>query len=638
MTNPFLRRATEYIRDDSAFLSIVSPEPLTTFIAPHAKKGLLFDLPVRVIGTPGSGKTMMAMLAEFRLVESIMRNQHREGNRALASALAQCGFIQDGVPSTAAVRIPMESEYRDFWELPYDESVRTRLIFSLVQARSILSLFRNLTAERRRKIGDIKFILKDDGDAQLDQIGGATSEGIYERAREVEAAVYPIGSSLLPPDLSQISDRAREPYQPFEVIREIEISWIEGNRIRLKPLVILDDVHTLHPDQLGALFRILARREMRIGRWLMMRLDTLTPTAAFRSPDEAIPGMKAGRDYLDIFMQSQGTRGDERKQFRKMASDMANRYLALVKSLQGRHYTQFAPLLPEEPPQLPPGKLEELKELVDREQRALEIHPNRREKIAKIVDLYARSAKGGRGNDTGEEVRLAMQRILLHRYRKRLEGKNLSLFDTDPEPPKPLKANAGIAEGARLQLHKRFGRPVHYGFSDLCDASNENAELFLQLAGRLVARMETKAIRNLDPALTPAQQQAALATQASEMIDNWGFPYARRVRDFIDWLAAECDRRTQAGNASLGQGANAIAIEEKEMPAFLAGDSELLSVLKFAIAYGALIAVRNYGQGSTLWCLLELSGPVCLKYGLTLKRGGFIESSVDELLARYEEI
>ena len=40
MSNPFLRRATEYIRDDSAFLAIVSPEPLTAFVAKHKKRPL----------------------------------------------------------------------------------------------------------------------------------------------------------------------------------------------------------------------------------------------------------------------------------------------------------------------------------------------------------------------------------------------------------------------------------------------------------------------------------------------------------------------------------------------------------------------------------------------------------------------
>lgn len=75
MANPFLRRATEYIRDDASFLAIVSPSPLTTFLARHPRKDDLFDVPVRIVGAPGSGKTMLAMLAEFRLVEAILRDQ-----------------------------------------------------------------------------------------------------------------------------------------------------------------------------------------------------------------------------------------------------------------------------------------------------------------------------------------------------------------------------------------------------------------------------------------------------------------------------------------------------------------------------------------------------------------------------------
>ena len=69
MANPFLRRATEYIREDESFLSIVSPAPLTTFLATSQNKDDMFEVPVRIIGAPGSGKTMLATLAEFRMVE-----------------------------------------------------------------------------------------------------------------------------------------------------------------------------------------------------------------------------------------------------------------------------------------------------------------------------------------------------------------------------------------------------------------------------------------------------------------------------------------------------------------------------------------------------------------------------------------
>src|SRR6202043_298881 len=107
-------------------------------------------------------KTMMASLVEFRLVESVLRDQNNENNRLLARAFAACGFAADEVPTVAAVRIPMESEYRDFWELPYDAAIKTKLILSLIQARVVIALLRNLTANRRRTLASINFVPRDD--------------------------------------------------------------------------------------------------------------------------------------------------------------------------------------------------------------------------------------------------------------------------------------------------------------------------------------------------------------------------------------------------------------------------------------------------------------------------------------------
>jgi hypothetical protein len=629
MSNPFLRRATEYIRDDSAFLAIVSPEPLTTFVAKHKKRSLLFEQAVRVIGTPGSGKTMMASLIEFRLVESVLRDQNTENNRLLARAFAASGFAANEKPTVAAVRIPMESEYRDFWELPYDPAVKTKLILSLIQARAMLALVRNVTANGRRKLDSVRFVARDGAGAQLEQIGGTEAQQVLDRARAVERAVYSIGASLVPPAITDILPEARDPYQPFEAILGVEIDW-NGSPLRLHPMVILDDVHTLHPTQFEALFRTLARREIRFARWMMMRMDVLSPNAIFRSADDdALPGLKRDRDYIDIFMQSDG-RTDDRRQFRKMAADMADRYLRLVEPLRDRQYERFRDLLKEEPPTLTTGQLAELRSLIDREQKRLDIPASRRRKIEETI---ARYVKGARSSDFGPDVALVMIRVLMHRYDIRTAGQTRSLFpDQDPEPKQALSAKSSVADAARIVLYQLYGRPFHFGLEDLCDASNENAEIFLQLAGALVARMETKAIRNEDPALTPAMQQSALADKAREIIDAWAFPFSRTIRDLIDRIAKDCIAVSGEANASLGAGANAIAVPESEMQELLKSGSELALVLKYAIAYAAIVAVRDYGQGNKLWCLLELSGPVCLKYGLTLKRGGFLERRVSDLL------
>ncbi|RYG89167.1 MAG: hypothetical protein EON59_01925 [Alphaproteobacteria bacterium] len=631
MSNLFLRRATEYIRDDSAFLALVSPEALNAFVANHPKKSALFDLPVRVIGSPGSGKTMMASLVEIRRVETIARDQSNASNRELASALAASGFLQEGAPRVAAVRIPMEAEYRDFWELPYEEGVRTRLILSLIQARFILGLLRGLTANGRRTLADIRIEGREGSEASMDQIGGTNAEGLYQRAQEVERAVYHVGASLLPPELEDIPAAAREPYQPFETLSRVRILWREED-IELIPLVILDDAHTLHPDQFEALFRILVRREIRIARWVMMRLDALSPSDVFRSRSaESFPGLLRDRDYIDIFMQSESDREVDRRRFRKMAADMADKYLPLVRSLRARNYSEFAPLLTEEPPILLKRRLEELEGVVSGDQRRLRISDERRASLEQVVDRYVR---GARSVDLGTDVRLAMLRILMHRYANRT--KQPSLFE-DPEPSRPIAAKSAIADGARFYLSDAFERPLHYGLQTLCDASNENAELFLQLSGALVERMETRVIQNRDPALEPALQQSVLKGRAKDMIQAWAFPYAAKVRRLVDRIAEACLEASREPNARLGAGANAAGILEGDIEVLLASESELAEVLKYAVAYSGLVAVRNYGQGGKLWCLLELPGPASLSYGLTQKRGGFVEWRVDMLAEIVEQ-
>src|SRR3546814_19240034 len=100
---------------------------------------------------------------------------------------------------------------------------------------------------------------------------------------------------------------------------------------------------------------------------------------------------------------------------------------------------------------------------------------------------------GSKSYDDADEVRLAMSRILMHRHAIRLARSTPSLFEElDPDPKKPVKANAGVADGARLHLHSQYSRPLHYGVEALCDASNANAEIFLQFDGALVTRIETQ--------------------------------------------------------------------------------------------------------------------------------------------------
>jgi len=145
--NPFEKRATEYIRDDVAFLPYVTPEPLVTYLERYAKEDVLFDRLVVLIGTPGSGKTTLARLFLLPTLTTLLQTPELPSQAALMDALTACKAIAaDGTPAptVAGCRIPLESNYRDCWELPYAEDIRHNLFRSLLQARTVLAWLRGM--------------------------------------------------------------------------------------------------------------------------------------------------------------------------------------------------------------------------------------------------------------------------------------------------------------------------------------------------------------------------------------------------------------------------------------------------------------------------------------------------------------
>lgn len=119
MDNLFQRRATELLREDEAFLAVVSPEPIKHFLGRSEKVGPLFERLVVIRGTPGSGKTTMGRLFEYRCIATLLRNPDAEVHKPLVDALQACGALAEEAPTVLGTRLSMETDYRDFWEFPY---------------------------------------------------------------------------------------------------------------------------------------------------------------------------------------------------------------------------------------------------------------------------------------------------------------------------------------------------------------------------------------------------------------------------------------------------------------------------------------------------------------------------------------
>ena len=629
MANPFEKRATEYLRDDEAFLAVVTPEPLVTFLEKPAKEERLYDRLAMIIGTPGSGKTTLARLFEFTTLRTLLRSRHLNSYRPLVDILTSCGAIRDGHPTLVGGRLPLEAEYREFWELPYSEKLRADLMMQLLQARAVLVWLRHIQ-DSGVPLDEVEIVPRADAHAAVAYVGGRAGPGLLDRARDVELAIYQISAALVPPDIEAIDREATVAYRPFDVIEAFRIP--DGERtLDLRPLIMFDDAHSLHPDQLMAVRGWLVQRELKIARWVLTRLDALSSGDVLLDPTAGSDksGLKPSREITVISMQSGDDRATERRAFRKMAKDMAGRYLRQMDMFSRRGLHRLGDLLSTTSQTISDAKLRQLAQHVDDLQHRYDVSTERRHDLERQTKDYLATT-----GDDGDDVRLGILSVLFERYAKRVPQR--SLFDKDiddVEPARPLMVDAGVADGARIHLLHKYDRPYYFGVDTLCDAGSENAEQFLQLAAQLVSQSETQLIRRgNDPVLPSDVQHKLLRERAAQLIREWDFPQCDLVRRLADGIATQCLAKSREGNAPLGGGANGVGIPQDEFDSIPRNNPGLARVIKFGVAYNAFALVPNHRTKNRTWCLIELGGGLLLHHGLTLKRGGFLERRVDDLV------
>lgn len=634
MDNPFKKRRTELVSDRRTMLSLVSPTPIDEFF--REDRADLIEKLTLVVGTPGCGKTTIAQVVEFESLATLCFATGNPINKDLLDVLTLNGLIANDMPVILGHRLSMVTNFRDFWELPYEESTRTALLRAFVQAKAVLGWFRQLEAMDIRP-EDVEIVLGANAESVGTVTGADDPVKFRQYARDIELSIFRIVTSLVPPaekDLPHTSLNTR--YDVFEVLRGFKIRrWHqapERPEILLRPMMIIDDAHELHPLQFIQLRDWLKSKAIGVSRWLLCRPDVVTPedyrdalTQDALAEESAAPGSSRGRDYLIKLMQLVSSR---EKRFRLIAKDIANRYIAGIPEFARRGIRDLASMLDQGATPIGEGQLKQLKGQVDK------LIADSKFSTGLVDTLRNRIPPTAKPDEA-----LATLRILVNRERNRTP--QLGLLPEPEEREEPLTGDKTVApslvEGSRIQLLHEFERPYYHGMDKLTAASNANIEQFIKLGGALVDEVLARVIRNKPPDLAPKPQHVALVNQAKQTIKDWDFPYNMVVRSLVAAMAERCLERTMRPNAPLDDGANAFGVLQDEMDRVLGKHERLARILHFAFAYRALVFVPQYNCKGKVWCLLELGAIPCMAHGLTLRRGGFIESTLTGVQALLPE-
>lgn len=645
MQNPFKKRATEFIGDPASFISLTSPEPLKLFFG--GDSSVLFDRLVTIVGTPGSGKTTLARLLDLETLFTLvtLRNSNADN---LTSALSNYQILDNLKPKVLAYRLATSSNLRDIWELPYSENIRSTLLKSFIQAKTVLGWMRKLE-KLEVDIASIKVIAQDGNETLKEMIHAHDPIKFREFARSIEENILTIVTSLIPPSEKSISESLifNAKFDAFEIIEGILVSGIPGldeGELYLKPMLIIDDAHELHPNQFRDLTNWLKTRHFKFARWILTRVDAIAHDDFRNALKEADnpstqPGSTLGRDH--IFKLLQRERKD-RRSFRKIARDISKQYIEQMPSFRRKGVMTLSDCLLEEPPHLSKSDLSILQNQVDN--LIAEIHAPQH-----VIDRMKESLP----TKIVKDQYLGSFRILLNREKRRTLQKDLfgsvitdaeetatvlledDVSNSEDEDIKAVKSS--LIRGGEIQLLHEFERPFFFSFDRLADASGDNIEQFVNLADALVDGLETKLLRGKPARLDAREQHKLLTDKAAKTMDEWDFPNSGSVKKLIEFIAIKCVEKTREPNAPLGDGANAYGIPQHEMNDIQINGTSLISVLHFGIAYNAITLLENYECKNKTWCLFELGGLPNLVYGLTLNRGGFCEGHLSEMVESIQQ-
>jgi hypothetical protein len=618
-----IRAADAPIIETSQFLQLYCPLLLNQL----QREDLFVPKLIVIRGSPGSGKSSLLRLFEAETLLAVHARRSQPSDQDLVERLTDLGILADSGPRALGIYIQCDSSLRDIANLPTSQPL-LRLFNTLLDTRIVVLFLR--AVQRLASAGCLTlpsdYVLQPlpSGDAPPLLFGEAHSlEELEAFCGQIENDFGSLLNSF-PDDPLPISI---QPHARVYSLAYLALQLQHPGFADIMPVIMLDDVQELYPDQRQHLRDEFIRRAS-VPRWLAVR------THVFGLEDLiSVEGVEQGREYREIPLDE--IFQEKPSVFGKFAANVVQRRLLHTDSLQQVPIGDFKDLL-----RIPMETVS-----ADIARKAVEAMSKRATDVRRGT-AFQNKLEAWRDGIQGSTVTFAellqFEQEMIGFERQANKGQLSLLPDLDILDI----SNGKTAEAARLFASRRTRYPYYWGFDTLSSVASGNVEQLLSTSAALVDRMIYRAELDRDKVISAKEQEEIFKRCADDYYRALEEKHRRgsAIRQFIDNLGLFFEEVTYRTNAPIAPGVNGFGLTRQELeqaagPSIQTREAQVFrEVLTNAVAGNVLsVRITKQGQAGAEKIIFYLNRILCVRFRLPFNYGGWQHLPAELLVKMMKE-
>lgn len=621
--NPFRVRASEYLEEETSFLSLFGLNSLDIFNDREIWSKIQILRSAR-----GGGKTSILRIFAPTSLNEIYESHYDDNIKNLYEKLKELDVYSDeGEIKVLGVNLSLFGNYRVLHQLGFDFQKELKLFYALICSRIILATLRSLTELKKlefpKNLNEFEFAKPLEPNLPNSIPLPCSGKELFDWASDIEQKI----SNILEEDSNkEFGLGGFESLSILHVIRAKNIQF-HGKPIAERTLLMLDDVDKLTFEQRSSLTDTLVNLRIPIGIWLAERLEALRPEELLSQSGTQ------GREY-DVPITLERFWRENYKKFEELLSDISDKRASWHKKYNISSFErQLEDFLDDK---WNPN----FKTAIDTESKRLSSKYGKETKYRMWFDKCENS-------EDELDVKAEGWRTLEILIERDMTKKQKTLFENETPSYDEFKVSNKEKEVAEYYVRTKYDIPYYYGFSKLVKLASSNIQQFLDLSSDLFDEMISSKSFELTTRISPSRQEEILSKAASRRWDEIAIsiPNSKYVIPFLNSIARFCFAETNIPTASYGA-VTGIAISRHDLEVLknsqVLGSNPrykiLSEVLSTCFAHNILepFADSKQGQKGTTHLVMYLNRLLCFWYNLPLNYGGWREQTLETMCSFYE--